>query len=371
MTDKKNTVFKIVAYLLVIVISFIILKELKSILIPLFIAVILSFIFEPLYNFLKERRVPGAVAIIIILLIIILIANITSVFVFTSINTFSADLPRYETKFRDMIVSAFRYFNFSDTDIQNLNESLKIKNLLMQGSITSALTGVFSSIISIFGDFVLILFYVVFLLSELGSIRQRIKRAYTAERSAQISEILTETFADVKKYLVGKTLVNLFQSVVFGFILWAFGVDFYLVWAFLCFIAHYIPNIGSLIATILPALIALLQYDNIITPIIIVVLLIVVQNLIGNILEPKYLGDQLDLSPLLLLFSLIFWGYVWGIVGMILSVPIMSMLKIVLSKFQETKSIAILMSYNKRLPDENERKPLISKLLSKRKKSAK
>jgi predicted PurR-regulated permease PerM len=93
-----------------------------------------------------------------------------------------------------------------------------------------------------------------------------------------------------------------------------FGVDFYFVWGFLCFFSHYVPNIGSLISTILLGLIALLQFDNIITPIIIVILLIVVQNIIGNILEPKYLGDQLDLSPLLLLLSLIFWGYVWGII---------------------------------------------------------
>jgi predicted PurR-regulated permease PerM len=171
--------------------------------------------------------------------------------------------------------------------------------------------------------------------------------AFSAERAKNISDSVNEIFAEVKKYIVGKTLINLLQAIIFGTILWLFGVDFYLVWAFLCFFSHYIPNIGSLISTILPTLTALLQFDSIITPIIIVILLIVVQNVIGNILEPKYLGDQLDLSPLLLLLSLIFWGYVWGIVGMILSVPIMSMLKITLSKFESTRSIAILMSYNK------------------------
>lgn len=371
MLEKTNRALTILATIAVVVFAFIVLKELKAILIPFFIAVILSFIFEPLFNFLKSKKIPSAVAIILILLIIILISNITSVFVFTSINTFSADLPRYETKFRELVVSIFQFLKLSEADIQNVNESLKVKNLLMQGSITSALTGVFSSIIGIFGDFVLILFYVVFILSEIGSIRQRIKRAYSSEKSAKVSEILNETFADVKKYIVGKTLINLFQSVVFGLVLWAFGVDFYLVWAFLCFIAHYIPNIGSLIATILPGLIAVLQFDNIITPIIIIILLIVVQNVIGNVLEPKYLGDQLDLSPLLLLFSLIFWGYVWGIVGMILSVPIMSMLKIVLSKFEGTKSIAILMSYNKNIHNETNKKPLITRLIERRNKTSK
>jgi AI-2 transport protein TqsA len=367
MMEKRNKALTVLAYVLIVVVSFLVLKELKSIFIPFFIAIIISFIFEPLYNFLKQKKVPGAVAIIIIILIIVAIANITSIFVVTSINSFSADLPKYENKFRDLVVSAFHYLNLSDADIANMNESLKLKNLLMQGSITTALTGVFSSIISIFGDFVLILFYVVFILSEMGSIRIRIKKAYNAERASQISEIIAETFSDIKKYVVGITFINILQSVVFGFILWAFGVDFYLVWAFLCFIAHYIPNVGSLFATILPGLMAVLQFDNIITPIIIIILLIVTQNLIGNVLQPQFLGDRLDLSPLLLLFSLIFWGYVWGIVGMILSVPIMSILKIVLSKFEGTKSIAILMSYNKNITEQGEKKPLITKLIKRKK----
>jgi len=217
----------------------------------------------------------------------------------------------------------------------------------MEGSITTALTGIFSSVMSVFGDFILIIIYIIFLLSELGSIRERIKRAFSEERSNKISDIINEIFTDLKKYIVGITVINLLQGFIFGTILWMFGVDFYFVWGFLCFLSHYVPNFGSLISTILPGLLAFLQFDNIITPIIIIILLIVVQNVIGNILEPKYLGDQLNLSPLLLLVSLIFWGYVWGIVGMILSVPIMSMLKITLSKFESTRSISVLMSYNK------------------------
>jgi AI-2 transport protein TqsA len=347
MKENYNRALGIIASIVILVFSFIVLRELKIILIPFFIALIITFIFEPLYNFLRSKKVPGFAAIIIIILIIILIANISSVFIVTSINTFSAELPKYEQKFREMAISVFKSLKLSDSDIQNLNESLKIKNLLKEGSITSALTGIFSSVMSVFGDFILIIIYVIFLLSELGSIRDRIKRAFSTERSDKISEIISEIFVDLKKYILGITLINLLQGMIFGTILWAFGVDFYFVWGFLCFFSHYIPNFGSLISTFLPGLLAFLQFDNIITPIIIIVLLIVIQNVIGNILEPRYIGDRLDLSPLLLLFSLIFWGYVWGIVGMLLSVPIMVMLKIILSKFESTKSISILMSYNK------------------------
>ncbi|MCX7877712.1 MAG: AI-2E family transporter [Ignavibacteria bacterium] len=344
---EKNKALTIIAVIAIIIFAYVVLSTLKSILIPFFIAIILSFIFEPLYDFLKNKKIPGFVAIILILLIIVAVANITSLFIFTSVNTFSADLPKYEEKFRNLINTLYNFLRLSDEDISKMHESLNLKNLLMQGSITGFLTSLFTSILGIFGDFVLILIYVVFLLSEMGSIRQRIKNAYNVEKAYKISEILNEIFADVKKYLVGKTLINFIQAVIFGFILWAFGVDFYIVWAFLCFFSHYVPNIGSLISTILPGLIAVLQFDNLITPVIIIILLIIVQNVIGNILEPKYLGDQLDLSPLLLLFSLIFWGYVWGIVGMVLSVPIMSIIKITLSKFESTRSVAVLMSYDK------------------------
>ena len=348
MEKRYSRALGILASIAILVFSFIVLKELKTILVPFFIAIIITFIFEPLYNFLKSKKVPGFAAIIIILIIIILITNVTSVFILTSINTFSAELPKYEYKFRELALSFINRLNLSEADIQKLNESLRIKNLLMEGSITTALTGIFSSVLGVFGDFILIIFYVVFLLSEMGSIRERIITAFSKERAQKLSDLTSEIFSDIRKYIVGITLINLLQGFLVGFILWLFGVDFYFVWGFLSFFSHFVPNIGSLISTILPGITALLQFDNIITPIIIIILLIVVQNVIGNILEPKILGQHLDLSPLLLLFSLIFWGYVWGIVGMILSVPIMSMLKIVLSKFEGTKSIAILMSYNKK-----------------------
>ncbi|MBK8552927.1 MAG: AI-2E family transporter [Ignavibacteria bacterium] len=112
------------------------------------------------------------------------------------------------------------------------------------------------------------------------------------------------------------------------------------------FFSDFIPNIGSMIVTIFVAIVALLQFESLAMPVFIVVVLILVQNLKGNILEPRIFGQRLDLSPLLLFFSLIFWGYIWGIVGMILSVPIMSMIKITLMNIPATKPIAILMSNN-------------------------
>lgn len=362
MPAAANKYVTAIATVFLIGFLFYVLHALQSILLPFFIAVILSFVFEPLLAWLKKKKLPTTLAIFIILLLIIIITNIASVFIYTSVNSFSNEFPRYEEKFRNMSVSVAEQLKVPPEDLNKFKENLKFTNLLQQGSITAALTSVFTGFLGVFGDFVLILFYIIFILSELGSIKQRIEKAFSSQRARSISNLITEIFTDVRKYISRKTLINLAQGFIFGFILWLFHVDFYFIWGFLCFFSHYIPNIGSLISTILPGITAILQFDNIITPVIIIVLLIVVQNIIGNVVEPKYLGDQLDLSPLLLLVSLIFWGYVWGIVGMILSVPIMIMIKIILSKFENTRPVAILMSYGQISDVEKKEKKMASKI---------
>jgi predicted PurR-regulated permease PerM len=362
MPASTNKYVTIVATVFLIGFLFYILQTLQSILLPFFIAIILSFVFEPVFAWLKKKKMPTALAIFVILLMIIIITNIASVFIYTSVNTFSNEFPRYEEKFRNMTESVALQLKIPPEDVNKFKEGLKFTNLLKQGSITSALTSIFTGFLGVFSDFVLILFYIIFILSEMGSIKRRIEKAFSSQRAKSISSLISEIFTDVRKYISRKTLINLIQGFTFGFILWLFNVDFYFIWGFLCFLSHYIPNIGSFISTILPGLTAILQFDNIVTPIIIIVLLIVVQNIIGNVVEPKYLGDQLDLSPLLLLVSLIFWGYVWGIVGMILSVPIMIMIKIILSKFDNTKPIAILMSYGQASALEKKENMVVSKI---------
>jgi AI-2 transport protein TqsA len=344
---KQNKFFTIVAALFLVGFTFYILKELQSILLPFFIALIISFLFEPYYEWLKKKKIPGAISLIIVVITILVIANITSLFVFTSINAFTKEIPKYTEKSQNIInsvslgLSNWGFYN------QYVKDSFDVTKIVNAEGITNFATGFFSSIINLFGNFVLILIYVIFLLSEFGSIRKRVLKAFSSDRSRKITNTLTDIFTDVKKYVVGKTLINLTYGIIVTVILWIVGVDFFLVWGFLAFLMAYIPNIGSMISIVLPFLTALIQFDGELTrPLIILILMVVCANLIGNIVEPKILGDKLNLSPILLLLSLIFWGYLWGLIGMILSVPIMSMIKIILSKFESTKPISIMMSLN-------------------------
>lgn len=325
-------------------VTFYLLKELQAIILPVFLAIIITFIFYPLYKFLITKKIPAGISIVIVVLVIIIISNIYSLFIVTSINSFSQEFPKYEHKFADLYSRTITSLNLSDNEVQNLNNTFNLKNLFSGGKLSGIISGIFSSLTGLMGNYILILFYVIFMLSEVKSIRTRIKLAFSEEREERIYTTLIDIFSDVKNYISGKTLLSFIQAVVIGTVLWIFGVDFFIIWAFLFFLTDFIPNIGSLIASILVTLVMILQFEGIILPLIILAILIVIQNLKGNIIEPKIFGKRLDLSPLLLFFSLIFWGYIWGIVGMILSVPIMSMIKITLINIPQTKPLAILMS---------------------------
>ena len=338
-----------------------ILMELQGILVPFVLAVFITLLFQPFYRWMLTKKVPSFLAIIIIVLTILVLSNITSVFVFAGINSFKANFPVYEQKFYDLYQSFTATFNITQKDMADFQNSLKIENLLKEGTFTSTATNVFSSVLGIFSNFVLILIYVIFLYSEIGSLKNRVARAFTQERGHKIVKTLIDIFEEVRRYIIGKTILSLGQAIAVAIVLGVTGVEFYFIWAFLFFVTDYIPYIGSLVVSALIGVAMLIQFDNFITPVIIMIILIVIQNIKGNMIEPKVLGEKLDLSPILLLLSLLFWGYIWGVVGMILAYPIMSTIKIILMNFEQTRPIAIMMSYNlnsksfKRIEEEAEK----------------
>jgi len=342
--NNPNKFLNLVAGLFLIGFMVFVLKELQPILLPLFISVIVWFVFLPFYNFLIKKRIPSGLAIVIVIITIVLFSNISSVFILTSVNTFTSEFPKYEIKFAQFYEDMVAKFNLTPTETDSLSKSMDIKKLLTGGTLTATIGSIVTGITGLLGNYVLILFYLIFLLTESKSIQDRIKVAFSEERQQKINNTLIAIFSDVKNYMSGKTLMSFIQAVLIGLILWICGVDFFIIWAFMFFLSDFIPQIGSLIVTVLVAITMLLQFDSLLLPVIVVVVLIIIQNVKGNILEPKIFGQRLDLSPLLLLFSLLFWGYMWGIVGMILSVPIMSIIKIILMNIPQTKPYAILMS---------------------------
>ncbi|WMJ73138.1 AI-2E family transporter [Cytophagaceae bacterium ABcell3] len=168
---------------------------------------------------------------------------------------------------------------------------------------------------------------------------------YLEEGGPQTGKILSG-FEEVKNsiatYMKVKVAVSLLTGLGYGFVCWVFGLDFYFFWGFLAFVLNFIPTFGSIIATIPPLLLSVVQLD----PLSIMFLstcLLTIQMSFGNILEPRLLGSSLSLNTITVLAGLMFWGYLWGAIGMILSVPLLVLMKVVLAQFPDARIIVKLM----------------------------
>ena len=211
--------------------------------------------------------------------------------------------------------------------------------------IQSYIGTVVNSLSSIVGNFALIVIYVIFLLIEESYIPDKIEKIFkNADRKGTMQDILRHIGQSINSYFTVKTSMSLLTGFMSYIILVLFDLDFAILWAFLIFLFNYIPYIGSLVATLLPAFFALFQFASFWPFLWILLAVESVQILVGNYIEPKVMGKTLNLSPLIVIIALSFWGAIWGIVGMILSVPIVSVLVIVMAHFPATRNIAIFFS---------------------------
>ncbi|MEW6701214.1 MAG: AI-2E family transporter [Bacteroidota bacterium] len=338
-----------------------VLKELQHIFIPLIVAYFLFFFFEPLNNFLESKKIPLSFIILINLLLTVLLFYGISKIIVDSFISFGAQLPYYEEKLNNIISSTsislgLKNRLFTHFDISEILQSIDIGVLA---------SGIFSSTMSLVASAFLILFFFIFINTGHNKIFEAIRMRYvekeiksslkqmkkelkqvkgydkstddemletlTIQRELKLRKTFKEITEQVQKYIVTKFLISLSMGLIMGFILWLFGVEFFIIWATFAVLLNFIPNIGSVFAVIMPVLMTLVQYESFGYAFLVAVVLIAVQNIVGNILEPKIFGNRLGLNPLVILFSLLLWGYLWGIVGMFLSVPLTAVGKIILS----------------------------------------
>jgi predicted PurR-regulated permease PerM len=219
-----------------------------------------------------------------------------------------------------------------------------------------------NSLTSLAGNLFIIIIYVAFLLVEEKFFFKKLELwIQDPIRRNNVLQIIDQIIASIRKYIVVKTQMSLLTGALSYIILILFKVDFATWWAFLIFLLNYIPYIGSFFATLFPSLFASFQYQSFWMLLWVFASIQVVQIAVGNILEPKIMGRTLNLSPLGVLLALTFWGIIWGILGMLLSVPITSVLVIVCSRFEQTRFIAIILSETGQLPEWEILKPEAAK----------
>lgn len=208
--------------------------------------------------------------------------------------------------------------------------------------IISGLADLFFNMI---GNIFLVLIYVLFLMLEQGTFTNKISAIFPdSARRESIMSILSHAQEDIQTYLWIKTVTSTITGMVSYFILWLVGVDFAGFWAFTIFLLNFIPTVGSIIATLFPAVLALIQFETIYQFVVVLIAVGAVQIVVGNFLEPKLMGRSLNVSPFVVMLSLTLWGSIWGIAGMFLSVPITVMMLIVFAHFERTRYLAILLS---------------------------
>ncbi len=341
-----------------LVILFIVLKELQIIFIPLVIAYFLFFIFEPFNNYLEKKKFPQSITTIIDLIIIILLIWGISRFIIESFSQFGDTMPVYEQKLNSIVSNAAKSFGITEPLLANFN----IKSILADIDYGGIASGLFSSTLSIFSSSFFVLFFFIFVSSGHKKIIEAIKKRFIqthatesvnnllndadenddsfveavevqieAEKGKEIEQTFKDITHQVQQYITTKTLISLITGLLVALVLWLFDVDFLIVWAVLAFVLNFIPNIGSAIAVLLPSIMALIQYESFTYALIIAGIITVLQNIMGNIVEPKIYGNKLGLNPLVILLALLLWGYIWGIVGMFISVPLTAVLKIIIS----------------------------------------
>lgn len=248
-----------------------------------------------------------------------------------------AKIPEYKANFEQLAGSLSTTFSrFPLPDLSNMMDGIEIAPVI------SNLAGTFTNMIS---NIFLVLIYVLFLMLEQGTFSRKISAIFPdSKRRESVMSILSHAQEDIQTYLWIKTVTSTITGFVSYFILLLVGVDFAGFWAFTIFLLNFIPTIGSIIATFFPAILALIQFDTLYQFVVVLVGVGAVQVMVGNFLEPKLMGNSLNVSPFVVMMSLTLWGSIWGIAGMFLSVPITVMMLIVFAHFERTRYLAILLS---------------------------
>lgn len=311
-------------------------KLASGFIVPILLAVFFAIICLPLFHFFCKKGLPSWLALVIVFLLIVVIIGTVGVLIGSSVQGFSSNLPAYQEK---LFTLAERSFTLATKLGIKLPEE-KLLKLFNPGVVIKYIATSLKSFGNVMSNGFFIILFVIFVLLESATFSKKLARIAKTPETINYFETL---FTDVTRYMALKTITSLATGLFVSLLLLGLGVDFAFLWGLAAFLLNYIPTIGSIIAAIPALLMALIQF-GVGKTIIVAVGYAVINVIIGNIVEPKLMGTKLGLSTLIVFMSLIFWGWVFGPVGMFLSVPLTMVVKIALDSQEETRWIAVMLS---------------------------
>lgn len=320
----------------------------KALIIPFFLAILAFYLVNILNDFWRKTifrwtNPPNLLVNALSATVFIVCALAISRLVAENATSVIAAAPRYGTRLAEVYEDIVARFPGEEpAALQDIIDKINFANYV--AILASGTAG-------IVGNGALVFLYLIFLMLERSFFHEKLKSLIPDKRRrASVEDIIARMNHDVRTYLGVKTFVSIITAGLAFAIMWFVGLDFAGFWALLIFIFNFIPNIGSLIATALPAALALVQFESFRPFIIVVVGITLIQLVVGNYLEPRLMGRTLNMSPLAVVLSLVFWGMLWGMAGMFLSVPVTAVMAIVLSHFESTRWIPLLLSRAGELP---------------------
>ena len=326
-----------------------VLKITSSVVVPFTISMLLAIITSPLVKFLEKFRLPRVVSVFLVLFLFVGILAIMVVIVSSSGRSLLTLYPRYEARITEIYIWVARFFELPYDEhlsiFDNIWGQVGVRNRVRIMTLSFS-----NGFVLFLRDAFLVILYMVFLLLEAASFKRKLKRAFEGARAERIIKISSDLMTQVTHYLSIKFIISLVTGLIVGIGLRIVGVEFALIWGLIQFVLNFIPSIGSIAVGIAATAFSLIQFWPDPMPVLATGIIMLATNMvIGSIIEPKIMGDRLGLSPLVILVSLLIWGWLWGFAGLILAVPMMAIIKIICENIPMLEPISVLLGSGRAL----------------------
>lgn len=327
----------------------------QSFAIPFIIAVLLAVLLMPAVTFMEKKGIPSFIGTFIVLIGFFLVFSVLGLLTYNAIASISESLPKYYNKGEVIVDKSISYIdsNFKvglRESIEKHNREAKGDDIITFFSSTSVVGTINESLgtfVTFLSDLLVMLLFLMFMLTSGKMIQGKLEyfmasRNIEGERGDKILHSMAE---QIQRYLWFKTLISVGTGAAVWITAIITGLDFPLIWGFLAFIMNFIPSLGPIIASVPPILLAFFQFsDNILWAILVSILMVGIQFVSGNVIEPKIMGDKLNLNIIVVMLCLFVWGMIWGFMGMILAVPLTAVLNIILFNTKRYRQISVLLS---------------------------
>ena len=317
----------------------------KRLLIPFVIAVAIWYLIESLSLFIgkmsinrkAKKKIPRWLSLIFSALVIIGLFIGAVKIVIDTFKSMRSTLPDYEEKFQSFFNQLPDFFEFGEIE--------SVTDLLQEINVAATAGPVFDTVTNLFASVILVIIYVIFLLLERNVLSVKLKNLFGQKSNYDhFRSVLSKINESIRTYISVKIFTSFLTGFLSYLVMEIIGLDFAIFFAFLIFLLNFIPSIGSITATSLPLLFSIVQFESLSTFILLLILIVGIQIIVGNYIDPLLMGSKLNISPLVIILSLVGWGSIWGFAGMIFSVPFTAVLIIIFNEFKGTKPIAILLS---------------------------